>query len=107
MAKQKIKGNVPVPQKSGAHRVFPVILICTVFFLYGRTLNYRYVKLDDSSLIVDNYEAGFIKNLSNIPQAFRQSCFDIPNHYTDKKSYYRPLLILSFMVDAQINGAMP
>ena len=88
-------------------RWFPVILICTIFFLYGRTIDYKYVKLDDASLIVDNYEAGFIQHLSNIPQAFRQSCFDIPNHYTDKKSYYRPLLILSFMMDAQVNGALP
>ena len=107
MAKQNKNKSVPA-QRTPNLRVWGAVLLVTVIFLlYGRALNYRYVKLDDASLIVDNYESGFFKNTGNIPQIFRQSCFEIPNHYTDKKSYYRPLLILSFMLDAQVDGAMP
>ncbi len=59
--------------------------------------------MDDTDLIVDNEV--FIKHLKNIPQAFRQSCFEIPGHLTDNKSYYRPMLIVSFMIDSQLHGA--
>lgn len=83
-------------------RWFPVIIILLSVILYGRTLHYQYVKMDDTDLIVENEV--FIKHLKNIPQAFRQSCFEIVGHLTDNKSYYRPILIVSFMIDAQLHG---
>ena len=98
-AKTEIKSN----SKTNYSRLYPVILIAVIFILYGRTLHNQYLKMDDTDLIVDNEV--FIKHLKNIPQAFRQSCFEIPGHLTDNKSYYRPLLIVSFMMDAQVHGA--
>jgi protein O-mannosyl-transferase len=83
--------------------LYPIIIILTVFLMYGRTLKYQYVKMDDTDLIVDN--ESFIKHSNNIPQAFKQSCFKIPGHLTESKSYYRPMLIVSFIIDAQLHGA--
>jgi len=89
--------------KADYSRWYPIILVIMVFVLYGTTLHNQYLKMDDTDLIVDNEV--FIKHLKNIPQAFRQSCFEIPGHLTDNKSYYRPMLIVSFMMDAQVHGA--
>jgi len=89
--------------KADYSRLYPILLVIMVFVLYGTTLHNQYLKMDDTDLIVDNEV--FIKHLKNIPQAFRQSCFEIPGHLTDNKSYYRPLLIVSFMIDAQVHGA--
>jgi protein O-mannosyl-transferase len=93
-------------QKSADFSVwYPVILILLIFLLYGRTISFHYVKMDDMDLIVDNEP--FIKHTKNIPQAFRQSCFEIPGHLTVSKSYYRPMLIVSFMLDYRLHGARP
>ena len=88
--------------KSNYKQWFSIILVGVIFLLYARTLNYQYVKMDDTDLIVDN--EAFVKHLKNIPQAFKQSCFEIPGHLNDNKSYYRPVLMISFMIDAQIKG---
>jgi len=83
--------------------LYTLIIVVTVIVMYSRTMSYQYVKMDDTDLIVEN--ESFIKHTKNIPQAFRQSCFQIPGHLTDSKSYYRPMLIVSFIVDAQLHGA--
>src|SRR6185437_428337 len=106
MAQQRPKFQKPSIKpkpKADYSRLYPIILVIMVFILYGNTLHNQYLKMDDTDLIVDNEV--FIKHLKNIPQAFRQSTFEIPGHLTENKSYYRPLLIVSFMLDAQVHGA--
>ena len=102
--KSKPAKTVAIPAKKADYsRWYFIVIIITVFLLYGGSVGHQYVKMDDTDLIVDNEV--FIKHFKNLPQAFRQSCFEIPGHLTENKSYYRPILIVSFMIDAQIHGA--
>ena len=94
--------------------------LCIVFFvllIYAPTIKYEYVSLDDTSLIVDKFK--FNKQASNIPKVFAQQVFFVPGEYNmdcvvhpkeEKKTsgYYRPVLSISFMIDAMIsNSPMP
>ena len=45
--------------------------------------------------------------MRNAPLAFTRSYFDIAGQPSDQKTYYRPLTIVSFMVDAQRGGSDP
>jgi len=117
MANQKGKSNNPrtpinVPEvkneKSGLTPIKPrnyfllyiLIIIGSVFILYSQGIKFEYTSCDDTDLIVDNYP--FIKHTKNIPRTFKQSAFEIPNHLTEDKAYYRPMLITSFILDAQV-----
>ncbi|MBN2190531.1 MAG: glycosyltransferase family 39 protein, partial [Candidatus Aureabacteria bacterium] len=72
-------------------------LIALGVLLYFKTLFFDFTYLDDKALILDNKT--FISDLSNIPAVFQQRIFP---HL--KAPYYRPVLILSFMLNAQLNG---
>ncbi|OIO38737.1 MAG: hypothetical protein AUJ75_02450, partial [Candidatus Omnitrophica bacterium CG1_02_49_10] len=76
-------------------------IILIGFLLYAKTLSFGFNYLDDNALILDNFY--FISNLSNIPRLFMEDVF----HHHSGGSYYRPLLSLSFMLDAQLGGAKP
>lgn len=78
-----------------------VISLC-VFFMYVRTTSYEYTGLDDVTLIESNYP--FIKNFNNIPKAFKQHVLHVDKTLDNEKDYYRPMLTLSFMLDANIAG---
>ncbi len=79
----------------------PYVLILTLgFFTYAQSLFFNFTYLDDNSLILDNF--GFISHLSNFFQAFRQDVF-----LSLVDSYYRPIMTLSLMLDAQIGGNSP
>src|ERR1017187_2722078 len=80
-------------------RWYPVIIILITFLVYSRALHYQFVGMDEDDLIVQN--GVFIKHLKNLPQAFRQSVFDVPGQYAESKLYYRPVLIASLMLDAR------
>lgn len=79
------------------------ILITTVL-LYAQVVGFKYIGLDDTLLIKENQD--FLQDLSNIPQAFQQDVFKVPN-YSSSKTYYRPILTLSFMLDAQFGKTDP
>ena len=81
-----------------------VFLAALSFLVYGRVLSFDYVGLDDTWLIAENQ--AFLDDASNIPQAFHQDVFKTP-YRKSSKAYYRPLLILSFMLDAHIGQADP
>lgn len=69
----------------------PALLAITVL-AYIRVLGFDFSPLDDTDLIAK--KLAFLSDLSNAPALFRQPVFAF--------SYYRPLLTLSFMVDAVI-----
>jgi len=71
-------------------------IIFVIFLVYYKTLFSGLVYLDDHALVASQYE--FNNNLSNIKQAFSEDIFQTPNN---SGSFYRPLLRLSFMLDAQ------
>lgn len=69
---------------------------------YGWTVFFGFSYLDDNVLILDNLS--FIQNLANIPQAFILEVFHVLHA---SAAYYRPMLTLSFMLDASLSGAHP
>src|ERR1700758_2797480 len=79
-----------------------IVISLFVFFMYVRTTSYEYTGLDDVTLIESNYP--FIKNLNNIPKAFKQHVLHIDKTLDNEKDYYRPMLTLSFILDANIAG---
>jgi tetratricopeptide (TPR) repeat protein len=66
--------------------------------LYARSLAFGYTFLDDNVLILCNQ--GFLGDLSNIASAFSRTVFA-----GSRLPYYRPLLMISFIIDAQFGGA--
>jgi tetratricopeptide (TPR) repeat protein len=66
-----------------------------------QTLFFGYTYLDDNNLILDNQS--FITDITNVPQAFKEDVFHTPGG----RFYYRPLMTLSLMADAQISGIKP
>lgn len=69
---------------------------------YIRTLFFGFSYFDDNVLILNNLF--FLKNLGNIFTTFTTEVFHILHA---SAAYYRPILTLSFMIDAQIAGESP
>jgi tetratricopeptide (TPR) repeat protein len=80
-------------------------LVLVPLALYARVVTFDYVQADDTDLIRGNIS--FLQNLRNIPDTFARSYFEVEGQPSGRKSYYRPLVIVSFMVDAQVRGADP
>src|SRR5581483_882219 len=84
--------------------LFHVAIVFTIVIaLYARVTKNDYVDLDDTTLIVNNYS--FIKDFSNAPQAFKQGIFQVVGKKDTEASYYRPVMELSFMFDANLSPA--
>ncbi len=80
----------------------PYLLIGLVIFtIYAPTLFYDIVYLDDNVLVKSSYT--FNKDLSNIPRAFNEDIFRVENNMG---SFYRPMLRVSFIFDAQLKESM-
>jgi len=77
-----------------------VFLLGLIILVYGKSLWFGYTYLDDNVLILDNLF--FLKDLGNIFRAFQIEVFHVLH---SSAAYYRPILTLSFMFDAQISGA--
>ena len=72
-------------------------IAAVIILLYLKTLGYGYTHLDDNILILKNQ--AFLSNIANIGRIFTQKVF-----MGNTLPYYRPVLITSFMLDAQIGG---
>lgn len=77
-----------------------MLVILIPFILYISVVRLGFVYFDDDILILDNYEK--LSHLSNLGQAFRTDAF-----FASLSPYYRPLMNVSFMVDAAIGGMSP
>ncbi len=80
--------------------IFSIVLFSAIAFVYGKTLNYDYVYFDDDRLVLDNYD--LISDYKKIPAFFTKSVFN-----SKEELFYRPLLTLSFSIDAMISGKNP
>ncbi|MFH1230981.1 MAG: tetratricopeptide repeat protein [Planctomycetota bacterium] len=79
----------------------PYVWIASLgFLLYFQAVLFDFAYFDDDKLIIEPYN--FLKNISNIFETFRQDVFG-----AEVGIYYRPLLTISFMLDAQISGLAP
>ena len=75
-------------------------IIAAVLLVYAHTAFFGFTGLDDSELIVSNSD--FISEISNIPKAFFSRVFPhLP------APYYRPILTVTFMLDAVLAGRDP
>jgi Tfp pilus assembly protein PilF len=81
-----------------------VLIIIISFSIYAQALSFGYVDLDELYLIVADNQ--FLSDISNFFHAFTRDVFSVGFHESSK-SYYRPLLTLSFMIDAQFGGIHP
>ncbi|MDD2524090.1 MAG: glycosyltransferase family 39 protein [Endomicrobiaceae bacterium] len=75
--------------------VFVIILILSVFAIYGKSIFFNFVELDEDILITNNIN--YISDVKNVPKFFVTSCY-----YSDQYIYYRPILNISFAIDAMI-----
>ncbi len=80
--------------------IFVFILLLFMAVVYGKSLNYAFVYLDDDVLILNKID--FISKYENIPKFFTSSVYA-----SEEDFYYRPVLILSFAVDAMLGGINP
>ncbi len=70
------------------------------FLLYFRALFFEFTFLDDNELILGNFH--FLRDLANLFRAFGEDVFLSP-----LDAYYRPLMTVSLMIDAQLGGTGP
>jgi tetratricopeptide (TPR) repeat protein len=68
-------------------------ILCAVLLLYAKSLAFRYVYLDDTDLVAS------LSGLSSLSDVFRST----PNTF---ETLYRPLLMLSFMLDRSLGGGL-
>lgn len=72
---------------------FLLILMIIVFVLYGKSVNFKFTNHDDISLISSNIN--YLSQWKNIPSLFKTSVY-ISKYYL----YYRPILSLTFSIEA-------
>jgi len=85
---------------TGQKKRWPFLIIFLAsFFLYFQTLFFGYTGLDDSLL---DQKAEIFSNLGNIKQILVSDAF-----FSDSKLYYRPILNVSYLFDAQVGKYQP
>jgi len=74
---------------------FFILLVVVIFSIYGKSINYELLNLDDKRLISNNIN--FISDIRNLPKIFITGCY-----YTKDSTdnYYRPILSLSFVIES-------
>lgn len=97
--KARSKGKTKVPAKDFWNLAtgFPyayVIFFLSVLLIYGQTWSFPLGKLDDEFLIIN--PLSYLQDWKNIPDAFARDAF-LSRH----GSLYRPLQVISFMIDAR------
>ncbi len=74
----------------------PYLLLCILGLLvYGKSLFFGFVFFDDDTILINNYN--LISGFSQLWKIFTSATF----------TYYRPMLIVSFLFDAQISQLAP
>lgn len=64
-----------------------------IFIVYGKAVNFGITNLDDDTLITRNIK--YISNLKNVPKFFLTDCY-----FKKQTQYYRPVLNISFAIEA-------
>jgi hypothetical protein len=81
-------------------KYWKIIFLVLISVVYGQVIGFDFVHLDDTKIIVDNFNK--ISKLSNISDAFTtQYGFD------QGSPYYRPIILISFIIDSQFSGVSP
>jgi protein O-mannosyl-transferase len=81
-------------------RYWKTLFFLLILIVYGQTINFDFVHLDDTKIIIDNHDK--ISSLNDLPAAFTtQYGFD------QGSPYYRPIILISFIIDSQFSGLNP
>ena len=92
------------PSPNGFGRVNKLVVLCLlmliVFAVFGQAIWFDYVQLDEGTLLVNNHF--FISKITNFAEVFKH---DI-NYPSAVAPYYRPMFILSFMLNSQFDKLM-
>ena len=72
---------------------FFISLFIIIFLVYAKAVNFKITNLDDNSLITRNIN--YISDYKNIPEFFLTDCY-----FGKKTQYYRPVLNISFSLEA-------
>lgn len=75
------------------------LLALVIFAIFGRAIWFDYVQLDEGVLLINNNF--FVSEISNVLEVFKH---DI-NYPSAVAPYYRPIFILSFMLNSQISSS--
>ena len=76
---------------------FLIILIVVIGSLYGKSINFELMDLDDKPSITNSLH--YISNIRNLPKIFFQD-----TTYKNKSTYYRPVLMSSFSIETILFG---
>jgi hypothetical protein len=72
------------------------------FIIYFRNLFFGFTYFDDNVLVLENLF--FLKDISNFFRSFTMEVFHVLH---SSAAYYRPILTISYMLDAQVSGESP
>ena len=78
---------------------FALTILCVIFLMYGKAVNFGLLSLDDTTSITDNLKK--ISKVKNIPYLFTTNCYN-EEHATIP--YYRPILVLTFSIETILFG---
>ena len=98
MKNKKVGQPNPKKGQTTAQRIpFPFLWLALVsFFLYTPSLNHGYTELDDRIFIIDN--AAYNEDASNLATSFHRGVFS-----DSSDTYYRPLLLNSFILNYKLS----
>lgn len=74
-----------------------LLLLCAILVVYGKTLTYDFVNYDDPDLVYQN--EAFLADGSNVFTAFTTHAF---TSHRNESVYYRPILLVSYILDYQL-----
>ncbi|HSY62163.1 MAG TPA: hypothetical protein VK796_09820, partial [Cytophaga sp.] len=96
--KKKQSLQEPLKTNSYVHVLYPFSIILTIsIFLYIKSLSFGLTQLDDSIFIKDFHD--LFSNIKNLGHLFFRGVF-----FETNDSYYRPLLMVSFMFNKLVSG---
>ena len=94
-------GNAAPQAERFRDRTACLLLVALIALLHGRALGFGFTGTDDTLQVVDYVP--FLADLRNAPKAFGRGLFAVGG----AEGYYRPVVTLSYMLDAQWAGARP
>lgn len=101
------RADAPARRAAGARQqaLGVALLVVVPLLLYLRVASLGFVQADDTDLIRDNQ--AFLGDAGNLGEVFTRSYFEADAASSDAPTYYRPLVIASFIADAQLSGSDP
>jgi protein O-mannosyl-transferase len=97
---QKPSSNSGISQEPWFLKYWKIVLFILILIVYGQTILFDFVNLDDDKIVIENYDK--ISSISDIPKSFVTQY-----GFNQGTPYYRPIVLISFIIDAQFSGTKP